>query len=72
MQPLIFRTYCKSICGEVEMICRVKGASAVDTFVRDEICETTENVSANFALINEVTLFRQQFSQLFDREKKLI
>lgn len=47
----------ESIFAEVEVIRCVETAAAVNTLVRNEIGQASEDVSANFALINQVTLF---------------
>jgi hypothetical protein len=61
----------EAILSKVEVIRGVEAAATVNALVRDEIREAPEDVAANFALINQVTLSRQQFTQLRNKEKSI-
>lgn len=63
--------YLKAILSEVEVIWSVEVAATVNALVRNEIREAPKDVAANFALINQVALSRQQFTQLWEKEKSI-
>lgn len=48
----------EAVVTKVEVVGGVKVLSTIHSFVRDEIGETSENVSADFAFVNQIALTR--------------
>lgn len=72
MLSLDYRRYVlhlESILSEVEVICGVEVAATINALVRDEVRETSEDIAADFALINQVAFTRQQFPQLREENR---
>lgn len=67
---LLGLNYCRyvlnleSVVAKVKVVGGVEAAAAVNPLVRNEVGEASEDVSAHFALVNQIAFPRQQLTQL--------
>lgn len=52
----------EAIVAEVEVVGGVEAAPAVDPLVWDKVGETSEDVAADFALVDQIAFARKQFT----------